>query len=176
MALAGFDQVDDTGTVIVSGLPPRQGVTFERSDAAIIASAMRQGPALSIDDLVGGWAAMGMGASATDADRKAKTDGMRAALVADLRKAAVSSSSTRRFWAQLIVQLGRSAPVSCDLLDAAVPGDSLLDPVQTAFLSYRFAAELWAAAQAAAGKPLRVARRPRRNRRELCTGATSGCR
>ena len=96
MALAGFDQVNENGAAIVPPATPRQGITFEQGDAAIIAAAMQQGPALSVDDLVGGWAAMGM-IGATDDALKAKTDAMRAALVADLRKAAVSTCSTWPF-------------------------------------------------------------------------------
>ncbi len=151
IALAGFDQVDKNGTVIFLAAKPRQGIAFEQGDATIIAAALRQGPVLSIDDLVGGWAAMALGRNAPDVVRRAKVDAMRAALVAD--KGAASTLATSRFWAQLIVQLGRTALVPYDLLDPAVPGDALLDPVQAAFLIYRFQAELWAVGRAAAGRP-----------------------
>jgi hypothetical protein len=145
MMQAGFDQLTADGLVYFPGAEPKQGIAFEEGDASLIAAGLGDGPRLSVDDLVGGWAAMAPSQT---------VDALRAALVADLRAGAASTSETRRFWAQLVVQLGRTSPQAYDLLDPAVPGTSLLDPVQVAFLSYRYQAELFAAGRKAAGLPV----------------------
>jgi hypothetical protein len=154
LSMAGFDQMAADGTVFMPGQTPTQGIAFEHDDAATIAEGLGDGVRISIDDLLGFWAAVALSHATSDADWTAKVAAMRAALVTDLTVASVSKSDTYRFWAQLIVQLGRVSPEEYDLLDPAVPGTSLLDPMQVALLSYRFQADLWAAGRKAAGMSL----------------------
>jgi hypothetical protein len=153
---AGFDQVNTLGLVQWEGEAPRQGVGFEWVDAELIMEGIASGGRVPLDDLLAGWGALSPALTATV---------LRPKLVADLRTAATGTDPTRRYWAQLIAELGRTSDVPFDLLDPAVPGTSLLDPVQVALLTYRFSAEVWREGKKAAGgglvaQPLLPADRP----------------
>ncbi|MCU0686549.1 MAG: hypothetical protein MUF34_30600 [Polyangiaceae bacterium] len=143
LARAGFDQLDTNGAPLYPAEAPAQGIAFEQADAGLIALGVDEGVLVPLDDLLAGWGAL-------SPDLQAVT--MRPKLIADLQAAATSDDATKRYWAQLIVQLGRAALTPFDLLDPAVPGASPLDAMQVALLTYRFQAELWSEGQAAAGR------------------------
>ncbi len=137
IARAGFDQFDESGENVYPADAPAQGVAFEWADANLLAASLDGGAQVPLDELLAGWAALAPGLPASS---------LRPKLIADLRADAASADATRRYWAQIVTQLGRSAPAPFDLLDPAVPGVAPLDALQVALLTYRFQAELWAAA------------------------------
>lgn len=145
IAAAGFDQVDSEGNRIFPAEAPAQGIAFEMADAELIALGLDGALEVPLDDLLAGWGSI---------SAELNAEALRPKLIADLQAAAASTDPTRRFWAQAIAQLGRTASAPFDLLDPAVPGSAPLDALQTALLTYRFQAELWSQGQKAPRVPL----------------------
>ena len=113
---------------------PVQGQIYENWDAEVMAASVINGGAVSLSDLAEALAL---------SFPELQSGELAIRILADLRSAATSQNASKKFWAQLIVELGRKATFPYDLLDPALdPATVSFDTVQLGLILHRLAADI----------------------------------
>jgi hypothetical protein len=113
---------------------PVQGQIFENWDAEVMAASVINGGAVSLSDLAEALAL---------SFPELQSGELAIRILRDLRSAANSQNASKKFWAQLIVELGRKATFPYDLLDPTLdPAAVSFDAVQLGLILHRLAADI----------------------------------
>ena len=121
------------GKVVQAPAEPSQGLAFQAGEVLAMSKLLSHGYAVSLADL----ASL---VQNLDPTTLAKAP-VQTFLVAGIRAAATSKSPTRRLWGRFIVELGKQASPSYDLLSAA-PATAQLDAAQAMFVLLRLFGDL----------------------------------
>jgi hypothetical protein len=123
------------GQVVEAPAEPSQGLAFQAGEVLAMGKLLSRGYQVSLADL----AALVQHLDMTTLGKAP----VKAFIVAGIRKAATSTSPTRRMWGRFVVDLGKQASPSYDLLTAA-PAQAQLDAAQAMFVLLRLFGDLYA--------------------------------
>lgn len=131
---AGFKIRDENGEVLFPQADPGQGISFDSWEVAAMAQSYGDGTHMMLGDLSTAFVQTLPGFQNIPLDKM---------LIEGIRADAESKKPALRFWARLIVELGRQTRPSYDLLSPEVKAsDVQIDSVQFGLILRRLAADL----------------------------------